>query len=322
MIVCQDGSYPNDNPGFNNNLKITMMRYVILVLSLSLVCVNSRMIRKHEDKKNDHNDIKTDPTPAAVPFFLLNVYERNELAFTEGLSYIDGALLESTGNYGETKLQYLRLNEASKTVEVVKTLPFDSAYFGEGSSTVEINGEKKVIMMTYTQKIAVRVDSELKAVEKVFDLPSEISEGWGMTVYSDKPSTVLVSDGSDRIYECDAAQDLKVTRTYSIKDPSLDFGLHNINELEFCKGYLYANVYLTNLIVKIDLNTSRVIRRYDMEELSRIATKMLNEKVGRFLAFEEVMNGIAYNPKRDSFYITGKRWPAIFEIKFNEQFQS
>ena len=190
-----------------------MLRAICLTLACAATC-QSRMIHKFD------RPVQPQPEPAKEPFTLVNTYRRSEHGFTEGLSFVNGHLLESTGNYGETKLQYLRLDEESKTVVPLRSLPFDESYFGEGSSLIQVGSEMKVFMMTYVQGVAVQVDSSLSTVEKVFRLPSKIREGWGMTVLPDKPATLLVSDGSATLFECDAANEMKVLAAHEIADPT------------------------------------------------------------------------------------------------------
>lgn len=254
---------------------------------------------------------------AVEPFTIVNRYKRSDQAYTEGFSYYNGLILESTGAAGETRLQWLKLNEDTKTVEILKKFDFPGDYFGEGSALVNVNGFSSIYMMTYTQKIAVKVDTGLNSIQKVFQMPSEIQEGWGMTLLPTKPNTVLVSDGTNNIYECDVSQDLAIKQTHSFMDPSYGGILHNINELEYVDGFVYANRFMYDEIVKLDMTTNKIVQKYNTENLRSEATKMIYQMYGRYLAFDEVINGIAYNPQKGTFYLTGKRWPLIFEVKFN-----
>lgn len=245
-------------------------------------------------------------------------FVRPDLGYTEGLSFKDGLLVESTGNYGDSRVQYMRLNEDTKEVEIIKKFSLPSEYFGEGHALLNINGEIKLVMMTYQAKLALQLDKDLTRIEKVFKMPSIISEGWGMTSIPGKPHMVYVSDGSSHIHMCDASNDLQIVNSFNIRD-SMDFMyLFNINELEYVKGKIYANVYMQDYIAVIDLELGKAIKTFSMVDIKERANQVLKQKYGRYLQFDEVLNGIAYNEEKDTFYVTGKHWPLIFEVKFKQ----
>ena len=295
--------------------------FIICLLLASTQCAWYDFWSTHKKSKKVEpkvEPVKTDTAQllANPDWELINVYRRPELGFTQGLSMYKGMILESCGNYGETKIQFLKLNEAQKTVETKKSFEFSPDNFGEGSAIIPVNGVPKAFMLTWLQKIAYRLDENLNGVETQIQMPEIIREGWGMTVCPEKPSTLYVSDGTDRIYECDSNNNLKVTATRQIKDPR-GWYFSQMNELEVARGHLWANIYMTNDIVKIDLQTNTVVKRIDLSGLQTYAAQQMVQYFGRTLGFGEVLNGIAYNEAKDTFYITGKHWPAIYELKIN-----
>ena len=249
---------------------------------------------------------------------LVSEFKRSDLVYTEGLSYKDGLLVESTGKNGESKVQYLRLNEDTKTADIAKQFNLPGQYFGEGHSIVNINGEDKVVMMTYTSKVGLQLDTDLTLIEKTFNMPSGISEGWGMAAIPEKPSTVYISDGTSYVYECDASNNLRIIKSYNFKDITDFMDLYQINELEYVKGKLYANVFLQDYIALLDFDSQKAVKTYYMTDLIQKANIELKKMHNRYLAYDEVLNGIAYNPDTDTFYVTGKNWPLIFEIRLNQ----
>ena len=105
-------------------------------------------------------------------------------------------------------MSWLTLDHEKKQVGVETQYKFDESTFGEGSSQVNIDGSKRIIMLTYTQRVAHVLDDRLRGVIETFKMPSEITEGWGMSVFPERPGVLLVSDGSNIIYECDSANKL------------------------------------------------------------------------------------------------------------------
>ena len=148
-----------------------------------------------------------------------------------------------------------------------------------------------------------------------------MKSGWGLT--SDGKS-LIATDGGDILFYInpDTMQVEQKVRTFEIKGGSKSYQ-NNINELEFVGGYVWANIWGSNDIIKIDAKTGQISRRYDMSELkwfNDIERELMESRGHHWSTWEiqqNVLNGIAYNPHNDSFYLTGKKWFFVFEVKFN-----
>ncbi len=242
---------------------------------------------------NNNNTSTPNTETAKPPFQIIAQYPHSNTSFTEGLEYHDSTLIESTGLYGESKL--CRTNLASGK-DISKT-GLDKKYFGEGIT--QFKG--KIYQMTYKEGKCFVYDA------KTFKKLSELSykgEGWGMT---NDGKQLIMSDGSNNLYYRNP-NTFAIENTIAIFD---DTGkpLDSINELEYVDGSVYANVWFKKYIAKIDPKSGRVVAKYDF-------TNLMNQYLPS-LSDEAVLNGIAYNPTTKNFYITGKNWPLLFEIKFN-----
>lgn len=210
--------------------------------------------------------------------------------FTEGLEFYGNSLLESTGQYNKSRL--LQVNPATGKIE--KQVKLDSIYFGEGLSVLH----DTLYQMTYRENIVFLYN--VKTFQKIGQLPLK-GEGWGMT---NDGTNLIVSNGSNNLYfytpsTFQAIRELPVTESGS---PAL-----NLNELEYVNGFIYANQWQYNYLLKINPSTGEVVAKIDLTDLVK---RVQVDK------HSEVLNGIAYNHATNKFYITGKNWPQIFEIQF------
>lgn len=236
------------------------------------------------------------PTPEAIPVYTYEVvatYPHDPKAYTQGLAIHDGTLYESTGQYGESSLRKVELKKG----KVKKKLDVPGQYFAEGMTI--LNG--KIYQLTWQQGKCFVYDL------KDFKLESEFSyegEGWGLT--TDGQSLIL-SDGSNQLRFIDPAT-FRVTRTLNVTHENEPLG--ELNELEYIHGEIYANVWKTDRIARIDPKTGRVVAWIEMAGLRP------EETLGNV---ENVLNGIAYDGEHDRLYVTGKRWPKLFEIKLKKK---
>lgn len=234
------------------------------------------------------------PEPLRLIPEVLNVYPHDAGAFTQGLLWHEGYLYESTGLYGESTLRRVDLESG----EPRQLLSIDDAYFAEGLELVD----DKLIQLTWQAGIAFVYDVAS------FDLLDTIAydgEGWGLC-YDGR--FLFMSDGSPYLSVRDAETFALVVRAAvayqgQLVPPQL------LNELECVGDHIYANAWNTDLIFRIDKWTGAVTALIDASALLTAA-----EKAG--LAAGGVLNGIAYNPASDTFFITGKKWPHIFEVVF------
>lgn len=233
-------------------------------------------------------------------FFLLNTYKHDINSFTEGLFFDNDTIYESTGSPNDltlTKSVFGILNLNTGKIDIKNELD-KNLYFGEGIAICD----DKIFQLTYLNKVWFIYDS--KTFNKIGEFSYDNKEGWGLTNIEN--DTLIMSDGTNVLTFVDS-ENLKPVKKIHVTE----FGneLHNLNELEYVDGYIYANVYTTNKIVKINSNTGLVVKSYDFSEL------YFDSKYRNVNSLE--MNGIAYNKKTKTFFITGKMWPSIYEVKFN-----
>ena len=219
----------------------------------------------------------------------VKVYPHDTHAFTEGLVYIDGNLYESVGLNSQSDLRKVDL----ETGKVIQRVSLADQYFGEGLTAV---GEK-LIQLTWQTKKGFVYDRDSFKVLKTFTYPTE---GWGLT-YDGK--RLIMSDGTPSLYFLDP---LTQRRLGSLTVTGPDGPVRNLNELEYIDGQIYANIWQTERIVKIDPKTGKVTALIDLTGILP-RTDMT--------ASADVLNGIAYDEKGKRLFVTGKYWPFLFEIK-------
>lgn len=220
---------------------------------------------------------------------VLGEFPHDPTAYTQGLLWHDGALYESTGQYGASRLRRVEVETGAELAQ----RPLPETLFGEGLARVD----ERLIQLTWKAGRALVYD--LGSLEPVEELWYE-GEGWGLCFDG---AWLWMSDGTDRLQRRDSAT-FEVVGELRITHEGAAVGL--LNELECAEGWIYANVYETDYIVRIEPVTGRVAAVID-------ASGLLNAEEA---ATAEVLNGIAYNPRRETFYVTGKYWPRLFEVAF------
>ena len=216
--------------------------------------------------------------------------------FTEGLVFFDGNIFESAGHYGTSAL--LKKNPA--TGRIAQKRANLAQHFAEGLAILN----NKIIQLTWREHTALIYDLQFHPLQQLH----YGTEGWGLTSMP-KLNQLVMSDGSSQLRFLDGTN-FRELRTITVHD-----GAHEIpmlNELEEADGLIYANVWLTDLIAAIDPQEGRILGWLDMSAL-----KNLFEKPKNWNERENVLNGIAYDPKSQHFYVTGKCWPAMFEIRID-----
>lgn len=227
-------------------------------------------------------------------YTVLNTYNHDLNAYTQGLEFYKGILLEGTGQNGESTLR----KTDYKTGTVSKSIPLSPDVFGEGITV--FNG--KIYQLTWKNKIGFIYNAETLEKEKTFNYFAEI-EGWGLT-HNDKH--LIMSDGSSTIYFLDPeTQKL----AHSINVYSDTNAISQINELEWIDGKIWANVYQKDAIIIINPENGAVESVINFSDLK--------PKVKQHPELD-VLNGIAYNPATKTVFITGKNWDKMFEIKLNK----
>ncbi|OXA76559.1 Glutamine cyclotransferase [Flavobacterium aquidurense] len=249
-------------------------------------------------KKNESN-LKEKNEGDEMQYILINTYAHDMNSFTEGLFISNDIIYESTGSpidLPNTKSVFGILDLKSGSINVKSELD-RNIFFGEGIAMCD----NKIYQLTYKNKIGFIYDA--KNYKNIGSFQFENIEGWGLTNIKDE--SLIMSDGTNILTFLNP-KTLKVIKRLEIFDNKMS--VSNLNELEYVNGFIYANIYTTNKIIKIDTKTGNIVKTMDLTPLYQDVKNRYSESLE--------MNGIAYNDKKDTFYITGKFWPCIFEIKF------
>jgi glutamine cyclotransferase len=232
--------------------------------------------------------------PAHYGYKVVRSYPHDPLAYTQGLVYHDGVLYEGTGLNGRSTIRKVRL----ETGEVLQVRAIDQKYFGEGI----VVWKDRLVQLTWQSEIGFVYDRVSFEPQRTF---TYIGEGWGLT---HDGTRLVMSDGSatGTLRYLDP-QTLRETGKLIVRDG--DRPVDDLNELEFVKGEIYANVYQTERIARISPKTGRVVGWIDLRGLLD----------PREAAGVDVLNGIAYDAAKDRLFVTGKLWPKVFEIQLVPQ---
>ena len=236
------------------------------------------------------------PTPVVISHYgyeVVHVYPHDPGAFTEGLVYEDGFLYESIGLKGRSSLRKVEL----ETGKVLREVDLAAPYYGEGIAIYN----QEIIQLTWQQHVGFVYDKESFELLREFDYPTE---GWGITYDGER---LIMSDGTSTLHFLDP-ETFKEIGSVQVFDDSGP--VDNLNELEYVNGEIYANVWLTDRIARIDPGTGRVLGWIDLTGL--LSAQDLSQSVN-------VLNGIAYDAEHNRLFVTGKLWPKLFEIKLVPQ---
>ncbi|BBF70357.1 glutaminyl-peptide cyclotransferase [Sphingomonas bisphenolicum] len=229
------------------------------------------------------------PAQADTPWTLVATHPHDATAFTEGLFYHDGALYESTGLEGQSDIRKVAL----KTGKILQRRIIDPPYFGEGI----VNWGDKLVSLTWRHRRGFVWN--LADFAPLSDFRYD-GEGWGMT---QDGRSLIMSDGTAQLRFLDPdslAEQRRITVTWNGR------AVDRLNELEYVKGEVWANIWYDTRIARIDPATGAVIDWIDVSRLRKAAGVTDSEAVA---------NGIAYDAAKDRVFITGKNWPKLFEIK-------
>lgn len=214
-------------------------------------------------------------------------YPHDPKAFTQGLVYLDGVLYESTGLKGQSSLRKVRL----ETGEVLQIHQLEPQYFAEGIAV----WRDRIVQLTYTTGLGFVYDRDTFKTLRTFTYKGE---GWGLT---HDGTRLIMTDGSSFLRFWDP-ETLQETGRIQVRDGGRP--VEQLNELEYIKGEVFANVWGSHRIARIDPQTGRVNRWIDL-------TGLLDAREARNV---DVLNGIAYDAGKDRIFVTGKLWPRLFEI--------
>ena len=224
---------------------------------------------------------------------IVNTYPHDRSAFTEGLVFEDGVLYEGTGLRGYSNLRRVKL----ETGEILQICELPPQFFGEG---VTVYGNK-IIQLTWQSHIGFVYDKYSFKLLQEFSYPDE---GWGIT---HDGKHLIMSDGTSTLHFLDPETFEEISQ---IEVFANNIPLTRINELEYVQGEIYANIWQTERIARIDPLTGQVIGWIDLKGI--LSPEDDSKTV-------DVLNGIAYDAKNDRLFVTGKFWPKLFEIELMGQ---
>jgi len=234
-------------------------------------------------------DSKSPDISRTYTYKVINTFPHDRKAFTQGLVFEDGVLYEGTGLPGRSTLRKVEL----ETGNVLQTRKLSDEFFGEG---ITIYGSN-IIQLTFLSNIGFVYNKDTFELVREFNYPTQ---GWGIT---HNGSHLIMSDGTPILYFLDPETFERVSR---ITVYDRDVLVWRLNELEYVRGQIYANVWGTERIARIEPETGQVLGWIDMKGL--VARQDYTE-------YEAVLNGIAYDKENDRLFVTGKFWPKLFEIK-------
>jgi glutaminyl-peptide cyclotransferase len=262
-----------------------------IALSLALAACNGGGASNAEAQKPDQMT-----TSSRVPIYTYEVvksYPHDKGAFTQGLVFYQGAFYESTGINGSSSLRRVEL----ETGKVLKKIEVPTQFFAEGLAL--FNG--RLYQLTWQTQRGFVYD--LNSFDKLREF-SYAGEGWGLTRDA---NSLIMSDGSSRIRFLDP-ETFEVRSLITVQDNGRD--VLQINELEYVKGEIYANVWMTDRIARIDPQSGKVKAWIDLSGLLPLEARQDPMAV---------LNGIAYDESSDRLFVTGKYWPKLFEIKLKQR---
>jgi glutamine cyclotransferase len=275
-----------------------MFRLCGIKLSSALLLTSWILSSCTESRRSSSTENTSPETTPAIHYAVTKTWQHDTSLFTEGFVVHDGKFFESTGSPSD-------LPQARSLIGVADTLTGKldikveldrSVYFGEG--IVILNG--KLYHLTYKNQTGFVYD--LSTFKRIGEFRYTNKEGWGMTTDGIR---IIMSDGTSALTFLDP-ESLKPVRTLKVTENGV--ACEKLNELEYIKGFIYANVWTTNHIVKIDPSSGKIVGKIDL-------TSLVSDAKNRYQG-AEVLNGIAYDAVTDRVYVTGKLWPTIYQIRF------
>ena len=266
-----------------------LLAFTSIVLLLA-ACKNSAS----NDGNNETGNTNTIPPPANINYNIVASYPHDTSSYTQGLIWQNNSLYEGTGLEGQSRLMRVDI----KNGKAQQSISIDPSVFGEGITM--LNG--KIFELTWQSHVVYVYDA--KTFKKIKEFTWD-HEGWGIT---HNGKELIISTGDSNLYFVDP-ETFKLLRIVGVTDNNGPMG--NLNELEYINGSVFSNIYLTDYIVKIDPSNGHITGKIDLSGLLEKSGKHV-DKEGNL-----VLNGIAYDSAKNSLYVTGKKWPLLFEMKLN-----
>ncbi len=283
-----------------NHYSNILLGMIFLMGTFSIAC-NNEVDDKAANDSPSTSEIKE---PSSIIFTVLNSMPHDTAAFTQGLEIYNGKFIESTGLNKQSSLRIVEM----KTGKVLKQINNEDAVFAEGITVFN----DTIYQLSWQNHQVFLYNA--KKFKKIGTLPWS-GEGWGIT-HDEK--NLIISEGSDKLYFVEPAT-LKLNKVLSVSD---NYGsVNNLNELEMIDGYIFANRWQYDYIIKIDPKTGFVVGKINMKDFlqknSKSDLSYLSKPGTTATESGAVLNGIAYDAVSKKLYITGKLWPEIFEIKLD-----
>ncbi|WEK19048.1 MAG: glutaminyl-peptide cyclotransferase [Candidatus Pedobacter colombiensis] len=240
-------------------------------------------------------ELKSAVKPELYGYKVINTMPHDTSAYTQGLEYHNGRFLESTGQEKHSTLRWVDV----KSGKVLQQIKLDDQYFGEGSSLV---GDK-IVMLTWQNRLGLIFDA--KSFKQLSTFPYQASmEGWGLCFDG---TQLIKSDGTNKLWflNKDTYKEERSIDVYDNNGP-----VDSLNELEYIDGKIYANVYTKNIIIVIDPKSGVVEKEIDFSGL--LPADYFKDGEERA---NNVLNGIAWDVVGKRLFVTGKKWPKLFEVK-------
>lgn len=267
---------------------MNLITLILLGLSLTSFACQTGTVANLSNQRNSGKQ--------SIPIYgyeVVHVWPHDRDAFTQGLIFHDGKLLESTGEVGQSTLRRVEL----ETGQVLQKVEVPEPYFAEGITLLK----GKIYQLTWQHQLGFIYDAW--TFEKIGTFNYQ-GEGWGLT--NDGQSLIL-SDGTNRIRFLDP-DNFQVQKTIAVVENGMP--VNEINELEYVQGEIYANIWHADRIVRIEPQTGRISGWIDLTGL--LSPNEVQDE-------EAVLNGIAYDETSGRLMVTGKLWPKLFEIRLNRK---
>ena len=249
------------------------------------------IIYKNDKKQRKEAEVffLSDIIPKQQSYKIINIFPHDRDAYTQGLIFYNDILYEATGIKGESSIRKTKL----ETGDIIRSYTISSTIFGEGITIFD----EKIIQLSW--QAGVGYIYELETFKKIHEF-RYITEGWGLT---NDDEHLYMSDGTNKIY-------ILETQSYSIIDQievcDNEVAVNHLNELEFINGEIYANIYMTDKIARIDPKTGKILAYINLKNILPISERD---------ADTDVLNGIAYDKINNRLFVTGKKWSKLFEIE-------
>jgi glutamine cyclotransferase len=268
-------------------MKKLILAAVLLIVAFSS-CNTKPKVQYDEAEKEDTLNLE---------YYVVNSFPHDSSLFTEGLLFHNSELYESTGSpeeFPNTRSLFGIIDLKTGKLDVKSELD-RAKYFGEGIAILK----NKLYQLTYKNQLALIYD--LKTFRKLSEFKYSNLEGWGLTANG---KSLIMSDGTDKLTFFNPETN-KLEKSLAVTEQGVP--VTNLNELELIKGYLYANIWKTNTIVKIDSSSGKLVGKIDL-------SKLVLQQQSEDNAVQE-LNDIAYDPISNRMFITGKMWSKIYQIE-------